>query len=146
MPHIDVTQLIRSRLISLHTKIGTAYASTGYSKSSMPVGGNMSGSSYDGSMPALLQPQPVPDQLKLKIPKDRIKSDTLDFANQSHANMVNSHDSSLTSAPTSSTSLKIKISKDQLEVRTTHTHTHTTGYQCPLKLTSRIRLISGAHQ
>lgn len=112
-------------------EIGTSYATTGYSKSSMPVGGNMSGNRYDAAMPALPQQQPMADQLKLKIPKDRIKSEKLDYANQSHSNLANAQDTSLTSAPTSSsTSLKIKISKDCLEVRIAHSRTQPRNTHC----------------
>lgn len=77
-------------------------------------------------MPTKISPQqqqlPSADQLKLKIPKDRIKSDMLDYANQPHANAVNLHDPSLSSTPalSSTSSLKIKISKDCLDVSNKH--------------------------
>lgn len=77
---------------------------------------------FDGLMSMQMSPQhqqlPSADQLKLKIPKDRIKSDMLDYANQPHANVVNSHDQTSLSTPalSSTSSLKIKISKDCLDV------------------------------
>lgn len=78
---------------------------------------NMSQSDY--LMPMAPQHQISPnDQLKLKIPKDRIKSDVMNYANQTHANLVNTHSSSVPSISTStpSSSLKIKISKECLDV------------------------------
>lgn len=82
---------------------------------------NAGSNKFDGMMSMQIPPQPqLPsaDQLKLKIPKDRIKSDMLDYANQPHANLANSHDPTLSSTPalSSTSSLKIKISKDCLDV------------------------------
>lgn len=78
---------------------------------------NMSQSDYSMAMASQHQISPN-DQLKLKIPKDRIKSDVMNYANQSHANLLKSHSSSVPSISTSTTSpsLKIKISKECLDV------------------------------
>lgn len=83
-------------------------SSSGYS--------NIQANKFEGTTTNTPQPTPADQIPKLKIPKDRIKQEVLDYANHSQQGANDMQNTSLTST-SASTSLKIKIPKDCLEVR-----------------------------